>query len=77
MPRPVAVIQLALPGGSTAVRCYLLHIACSGITHSLSRILCSPVRPSSPSSEISAFTLVYAHSTALLIMHAERFAFPM
>ena len=43
MPRPIAVIQLALPMGPTAMRCYLLHIACSGITPSLSRILCSPV----------------------------------
>ncbi|CAL5223984.1 g6596 [Coccomyxa viridis] len=42
VPRPIAVIQLALPMGPTAMRCYLLHIACSGITPSLSRILCSP-----------------------------------
>ena len=43
IPRPVALVQLASWLGPTAVRCYLLHIACSGITPSLSRILCSMV----------------------------------
>ncbi|CAK0738070.1 hypothetical protein CVIRNUC_000989 [Coccomyxa viridis] len=41
IPRPVALIQLASWLGPAAVRCHLLHIACSGITPSLSRILCS------------------------------------
>jgi len=49
VPRPVALIQLASPFGARAVRCYLLHIACSGITQSLYKILCSPVSLSSAS----------------------------
>ena len=39
----MALIQLASRLGPSAVRCHLLHIACSGITPSLSKILCSAV----------------------------------
>ena len=48
VPRPVAVVQLASTLGHRTVRCYLLHIACSGITPGLADILTSPVRHWSP-----------------------------
>ena len=48
VPRAVAVVQLASALRHRTVRCYLLHIAYSGITPGLSDILTSPVRHCTP-----------------------------